>query len=88
MHLIRCYYSQAARLSEKWGKLFLNKPSFLISSVPSGVLEICKMQPIHNQTQKFSSIVNVNKSVGNSAHFWQNDTSSPAALKIVYTKQC
>ena len=44
------------------------------------------MQPIHNPIQKFSSIVNVNESVGNSAHFQQNNTSSPDILTIVYTK--
>ena len=43
------------------------------------------MWTIHNQTQKFSSTVNVNKSVGNSAHFQQDVTSSLDVLKIVYT---
>ena len=41
---------------------------------------------MQNRTQKISSIVNVNRSVGNSAHFQQNDTSSPDVLKIVYTE--
>ena len=41
---------------------------------------------MQNRTQKISSIVNVNKPVGNSAHFQQNDTSSPDVLKIVYTE--
>ena len=41
---------------------------------------------MQNRTQKISSMVNVNKSVGNSAHFQQNDTSSPDILKTVYTE--
>ena len=41
---------------------------------------------MQNRTQKISSMVNVNKSVGNSAHFQQNDTSSPDISKTVYTK--
>ena len=84
MLLVRLY----ACLENGWS-YFLISPASWYQAFPGECWKFVKCSSFTTKHKNLVLyIVNVNKSVGNSAHFRQNDTSSPAVLKIMYTKQC